>query len=196
MPVTIPNSFVGQATLSAAQLDANFDAVESYSSQIPGSDISSGTIPNSALVASNFDVCVNLHVPKAQLLVSAGSTIPTCVAGLPSNEAGAAYTVKYISYFVSDPGTASATLMDIKWGYANGLTWTNVTTIISGISVAGGGATTLTSGGATPTGTAITTDNTNIRMFGLFITQGATALLNTATSFLSVTLRLTRALEV
>jgi len=203
MSLTLPKTWSAGEVLTAADLNAQFDAIETkFSGAILGSEVTAGTIPNSALINDDYEFLVNLKVQVAAAAgkITSSATMPRAVVGLPgSTTDGTAYTVLSATAFCSDTGNAGDVLtFAVKWGdftaALGAFTEVGAASVITAtnITAAAGAANQFQAVKPNITTSALTLTDANARFLALFITANAGAALTVAFSEFSVTLKLKR----
>jgi hypothetical protein len=191
MPVTIPNTFVGQSTLQAADLDDNFTAIAAYSAAIPGNDIQAASISNAQLVNQYADLFIQLQFYGTQVIDAA---LPRYIGVIPGIDSEvASYTVERATYFINVPTGAHTTpTLKIEQGYYALGAWVQVGADIVNsvgptIDALGYGSGALVVANATFTTQAAAATQSG---FGLFVTnKGAMLAID---DFVCITLKLKR----
>src|SRR5574343_1419247 len=172
MPVVIPNAFDSAAVLTGLQLDENSQAVEDYTSSIPGSDLQDATVANTKLINKHYEFLAVLRFRGTQAV---HATIPRDFVLLP----GTATTE--VSYTVLSAGVAYSAHTGtnaVTWGVQFGSfvtgTWTERTAAGADvIATASSGTITNNYIIATPTvlTSALPLSDTEPRGLGLIVTN-------------------------
>lgn len=200
MSLTLPKTWTAGEVLTAADLNAQFDAIETkFAGSVLGTEIAAGSIPNSALTNENYEFIVHLNVkPTTAAAPPTSATVPIHVVALPgSTTEGVSYTVISAAAAIRDTGDVGALVTyNVQWGaFTTGAAkdWTTVATVISSrsfTSASAGGN--LSDKPAINSATLALTDDAEPRCLGLFLTAVGANALNTAYASLAVDLKIRR----
>jgi len=192
MALTLTTSL--SSTITKSELEGNFTSIANKFGAIDNSDIkASAGIAISKLAASKEYVTVVLD-NTAYTWGSAGATIAIApLPGLSSTQND--WTLKAVSWFVSDGGSSAGTI-DVALAYYNSGTLTDVTVLVDEESMTVSSDGNGNSGKCTIDASAVAYHSSQNRV--LVLRQGATVgtgVLNSA-GFVGVTLLLERDLQV
>lgn len=193
----VPNTFSAGATIVAADLNANFSALETaITGNLTETSLSASTrLPNSKLANDDFTFGVDLQFRTGaggSAWIATPSTV-NAVAGLAydATEGVTAYSIIGATY-AARQSTAAVPNFRVEWGYYNGAVWTVTTTVVNNTNLPNG-----TSAGGTLTlaASSISTHATNVNHLAIVAGNSGTAGFATAGDYLTVHLKLKRALR-
>lgn len=197
----VPNTLAAGAAIVAADLNANFSALETaITGNLTEASLSSSTrIPNSKIENNDFAFTVSMRVSAGDWIATDNVIQASCVIAYDATAAAETFTV--LSVDMTSRNT-SATTPDftIEWGYVSAGAFTTAAggggtgVVICNTTALGSAAGLVTPSNITLANSSFSTNSAQVRCLAI-VCDGAVTGLTTAGDFLEVFVKLKRELR-